>query len=181
MLILASSSPTRAGILRSFDIDFVQKSVDFDEDSIVASSPREFVYTATIGKMGAAKKAFGLEIPILCADTVVSAGAQILRKAKDRDDAKRLLGLQSGSEVSIVTCSAYAREGLNIIDLAVTKYLFAKFENTDMERYLDSGEWEGKAGAIMVEGFAKPYIERVNGYESTAMGLCVERLIHFLK
>ena len=39
----------------------------------------------------------------------------------------------------------------------------------------------GKAGAIMVEGFCKPYIKSVDGYESTAMGLCVEKLLPYLK
>ena len=45
-----------------------------------------------------------------------------------------------------------------------------------MDLYINSGECFGKAGAIMVEGFCKPYIKSVKGYESTAMGLCVEKL-----
>ena len=49
-----------------------------------------------------------------------------------------------------------------------------------MQEYLDSGECFGKAGAIMVEGFCKPYIKNVIGFESTAMGLCVEKLKFFL-
>ncbi|MCK4442199.1 MAG: Maf family protein, partial [Sulfurovaceae bacterium] len=46
---------------------------------------------------------------------------------------------------------------------------------------LDSGLWDGKAGGCMVEGFCKKYIQKVEGYESTAMGLQVERLIGWLK
>ena len=49
-----------------------------------------------------------------------------------------------------------------------------------MENYLKSGECFGKAGAIMVEGFCKPYIKSVKGFESTAMGLSIEKLIPFL-
>lgn len=48
------------------------------------------------------------------------------------------------------------------------------------ENYLNSNEWEGKAGACMVEGFCKKYIENVIGYESTAMGLTVENIKEFL-
>lgn len=49
-----------------------------------------------------------------------------------------------------------------------------------MQNYLDSGVCFGKAGAIMVEGFCKPYIKNVLGFESTAMGLCVEKLQMFI-
>jgi septum formation protein len=58
--------------------------------------------------------------------------------------------------------------------------LFDTFDTQDLERYLESGEWRGKAGACMVEGFCKPYIKEVKGYESTAMGLSVEVLQAFL-
>ena len=50
MLRLASSSITRAELLRAAGIPFIQESVDFDEDSIVATSPKNFVYQATLGK-----------------------------------------------------------------------------------------------------------------------------------
>lgn len=180
MLILASSSPTRAKILSGFGIEFVQRSVDFDEDAVTASSPIEFVYIATSGKMRAAKTAFGASIPLLCADTVVSVGGEILRKAIDRADAERLLRKQSRAKVEIITCTMYAKSGLEYIDTSVTSYLFDRFDESALTVYLDSDEWQGKAGAIMVEGFAKPYIIDVVGYESCAMGLTVEKLLPFL-
>ena len=67
-----------------------------------------------------------------------------------------------------------------IIDISQTDYIFKEFDPQDLERYLESGEWRGKAGACMVEGFCKPYIKEVRGYESTAMGLSVENLLAFL-
>ena len=62
-----------------------------------------------------------------------------------------------------------------------TSYIFEKFQEDDLESYLNSGECFGKAGAIMVEGFCKPYIKEVVGLESTAMGLSIEKLIPYLK
>jgi len=180
LLVLASSSPTRAGLLRSVGIEFVQKSVEFDEDAITAQSPSEFVYIATSGKMRAAKAAFGLDVPLLCADTVVSVDGAILRKAADEEDARRLLSLQSGARVDIITCTIYAKIGFELIDTSVTSYGFERFGERELNAYIASGEWEGKAGAIMVESFAKPYIKSVTGYESCAMGLSVEKLIPFL-
>jgi septum formation protein len=70
----------------------------------------------------------------------------------------------------------YRSSKLEIIDLSSTDYIFSEFNSEDLEHYLDSGEWRGKAGGCMVEGFCKPYIKEVKGYESCAMGLSVEIL-----
>ncbi len=177
---LCSSSQTRAQLLRDAGIDFIQESVDFDEESIVASSPKNFVYQATLGKYEANFKAFGIEkYPLLVADTVVTSQGHILRKARCVDDARNILMTQSGNVTSIVTCMIYHAKEKKIIDISQTDYVFTPFDTDDLERYLASGEWRGKAGACMVEGFCKPYIKEVRGYESTAMGLCVEVLKSF--
>ena len=84
--------------------------------------------------------------------------------------------MQSGSDVSIITCMVYKSEKKMLIDLSATVYTFAPFDEADLQAYIESGEWRGKAGACMVEGFCKPYIQSVRGYESCAMGLTVEKL-----
>ena len=177
---LCSSSETRAMLLREAKIDFIQESVDFDEESIVASSPKNFVYQATLGKYEANLKAFGFtDYPLLVADTVVTSQGHILRKAKCRDDARNILMTQSGNITSIITCMIYHSKEKKIIDISQTDYIFENFNLDDLEEYLDSGEWRGKAGACMVEGFCKSYIKEVKGFESTAMGLCVEVIKSF--
>jgi len=181
MIRLASSSETRAMLLRDAGIAFIQESVDFDEDSIIASSPKNFVYQATLGKYEANLKAFGFEdYPLLVADTVVTSQGQILRKAKCVDDARNILMTQSGNITSIVTCMIYHSKEKKIIDISQTDYIFDDFNLDDLEAYLQSGEWRGKAGACMVEGFCNSYIKEVRGYESTAMGLCTEVLKRFI-
>jgi len=182
MLRLASSSETRALLLRSAGIEFIQESVEFDEESIVANSPKNFVYQATMGKYEANFKAFGIdELPLLVADTVVTAQGQILRKARCMDDARNILMTQSGNITSIITCMIYHSKNVKLIDISKTDYIFKEFDQDDLEAYLASGEWRGKAGACMVEGFCKPYIKEVRGYESTAMGLSVEVLQRFMR
>jgi septum formation protein len=181
MLLLASNSATRAKILRDRGIEFIQKGCDFDEEGIKESNPKSFVYQATMGKYQTALKEFGLEIPLLVADTVVTAHSLILRKAKNKKEAKEILSLQSNSVTSIITCMIYKSRELELIDISATHYKFREFDKEGLEVYLDSGDWKGKAGACMVEGFCKEYIESVKGYESTAMGLCVEKLIPFLE
>ncbi len=181
MIRLASGSQTRAMLLQNAAIEFVQESVDFDEDNIVAHSPKNFVYQATIGKYEANLKAFGFkDYPLLVADTVVTSQGQILRKAKCVDDARNILMTQSGNITSIVTCMIYHSKAKKLIDISQTDYIFDDFNQEDLDKYLESGEWRGKAGACMVEGFCKTYIKEVRGYESTAMGLSVEVLGSFI-
>lgn len=158
-------------------IAYLQEVKDFDEDKIVASSPKNFVYQATLGKYEANLKAFGCEdYPLLVADTVVTSQGQILRKARCVDDARNILMTQSGNITSIITCMIYQSTSKKVIDISQTDYIFDDFNQEMLEEYLSSGEWRGKAGACMVEGFCKTYIKEVRGYESTAMGLNTDTL-----
>ncbi len=182
MISLCSSSESRALLLNNFGIDFVQQSPDYDEEQITTTVAKDFVYIASKGKLDAAIREFGLVIPLLCADTVIAASdGTILRKAKDIEDARRILNIQSGSTISIISSAHYKSKTLAFSDISATYYHFSTFEEDDLEAYLESGLWKGKAGGCMVEGFCKKYIKSVEGYESTAMGLQVEVLLPWLK
>ncbi|MGB6327786.1 MAG: septum formation inhibitor Maf [Halarcobacter sp.] len=181
MIRLGSNSPTRAKILKEEKIEFIQNGGDFDEDSIKTKNPKSFVYQATLGKYKELSKKYGYkDIPLLVADSVVTSNGELLRKAKSEEDARRMLNLQSGNKTSVITCMIYKSKEKELIDISITTYEFEKFDEKEIEKYIKSGECFGKAGAIMVEGFCKPYIKNVEGYESTAMGLCVEKLKVYL-
>lgn len=179
-IVLGSSSITRAELLTKFGVPFIQRDAGFDEEQLNILNPSHFVYHATKGKMDSYLKTYDLDIPVLCADTVVTANGAILRKAKDVDDARRILKAQSGNKVSILTCMMYKSMRCELIDLSTTDYLFLPFDKDALDVYLAGDEWRGKAGACMVEGFCKSYIKDVVGLESTAMGLSVEKLLPFL-
>ncbi|HHD73212.1 MAG TPA: septum formation inhibitor Maf [Epsilonproteobacteria bacterium] len=180
-LCLCSASKSRALLLKQFGIDFVQRPVDFDEEAIETRVARDFVYAASKWKMEAAVDAYGLEIPLLCADSVIAAAdGTILRKARDREDAERILRIQSGSKIAIISSVQYRSEKLLFVNTSATYYDFAPFEEKDLEAYLHSGLWRGKAGGCMVEGFCKKYIRSAKGLESTAMGLQVEKLLPWI-
>lgn len=178
---LCSQSESRALILRNAKLDFIQSPVDYDEEQIFAHAAKNFVYQATAGKYKAALKAYDYhEYPLLCADTVVTSQNKILRKAKDIDDARAILQSQSGTTTSIITCMIYKSERFELVDISSTDYRFDIFDTEKLEAYLHSGEWRGKAGGCMVEGFCKSYINEVKGYESCAMGLSIEKLLPYL-
>ena len=174
MLKLCSNSKTRADLLNSVNIPFYQKGCEFDEDSIPTKNPLEFVKLATIGKFNECLKCFGDDIPLLCADTVITDGKNLIRKPKNINDAKKLLLLQSNSKIDIITYQIIGYKGKTFDNLSTTTYYFDKFDENDLEEYLKSGKWAGSAGACKVEGFCKKYIKNVKGYESTAMGLTIE-------
>tara|TARA_B100001063_G_scaffold215072_1_gene215790 strand:- start:5738 stop:6286 length:549 start_codon:yes stop_codon:yes gene_type:complete len=181
LIRLGSNSQTRALLLNNAKIEFIQNGGDFDEDSIKTINPKSFCYEATKGKFNELYKKYGIEdMPLLVADSVVTTKGLLLRKAKDEDDARYMLELQSGRETSVITCMIYKSKDKEIIDISITTYEFEKFDEKNMNEYINSGECFGKAGAIMVEGFCKPYIKKVKGYESTAMGLCIEKLKAFM-
>lgn len=181
MIRLGSNSPTRAKILAQNNISFIQKGGNFNEDLIKTTVPKSFCYEATKGKFNELYNRYGIEdMPLLVADSVVTCNSELLRKAKDEDDARRMLKLQSKNKTSVISCMIFKSKKLEFIDISITTYQFLKFKNSHIEEYIKSKECFGKAGAIMVEGFCKPYIKKVIGYESTAMGLCIEKLKNIL-
>jgi len=182
MIRLGSNSPTRAKILKDHNIKFIQNGGVFNEDLIKTTDPKEFVIKATLGKYNELFAKYGCtDMPLLVADSVVTANNELLRKAKNKDDAKRMLELQSGNITSVITCMIFKSNETYLFDVSETTYEFNKFDSQDMQNYIQSGECMGKAGAIMVEGFCKPYIKKVERYESTAMGLSIEKILPILE
>jgi septum formation protein len=181
MIHLASNSQSRALLLNKFNIDFIQKAPSYDEELIKTTNAKDFAYIASKGKLEAAIKEFGLETPLLTADSVIlSTNGELLRKPKNVDDAKRILELQSGSSMAIISAMHYKTKTFYMADVSATFYNFSTFDINDLDEYLESNLWSGKAGGCMVEGFCKKYINSVQGYESTAMGLSVEKLLPWL-
>ena len=181
MIHLASNSQSRALLLKKFNIEFKQQAPIYDEEQIQTKTAKDFAYIASKGKLEAAVKEFGVETPLLTADSVIlSANKELLRKPKSIDDAKRILELQSGSSIAIISAMHYKTKTFYFSDVSATYYNFETFEAKDLEAYLESNLWDGKAGGCMVEGFCKKYIKSVQGYESTAMGLSVEKLLPWL-
>ena len=181
-LILCSKSQSRALLLQEAGIAFEQQYVDFDEEEIQTDNPYRFVYEAAKGKMDTAVARFGLKRALLTADSVIATqSGEILRKPKDEAQAYAILKKQSGSEIAIISNVHYRTRNFLFVDTSATHYRFAPFNEADLERYIQSGEWRGKAGGCMVEGFCKRYIQEVRGLESTARGLQVEVLTPWLE
>lgn len=181
MIILASSSVTRAKILEENKVAFRQISFEFDESGISKDQPpASYVLKIVQNKKEQFLKAYPNLKNILLADSAVVCGDEILGKAKDAKDALRMLNLQSASTTKIITAMIFVAENFELINVSVAAYEFGKFDKKELEVYIKSNEWQGKAGAMMIEGFNKKYILKQIGNESTARGLNYEQLKAFL-
>ena len=181
MIILASSSVTRAKVLRDHGVKFEQVFFDYDEGGVNKNLPPH-VY---VQKIVTAKKEQFLKANeniknVVFADSVVVCGGKILGKAKDEQEALKMLQMQSGSTARIVTAMIFLGEKFELFNVSFAEYKFAKFDEADLQNYLSGDLWRGKAGAMTIENFNKKYILSQNGETSTAMGLNVKILKAFL-
>lgn len=181
MLILASNSTSRKAILQKFHISFEQKSIDFNEDSIEETNPKSFAYQACKGKMQKALQTFGEKSKILVADSVISLNGSLQRQPKDKEEARAMLLSQSNATIHIITAQILKSEKIELCDISQSTFSFLPFDTKDLQEYLDSQLWIGKAGGVMVEGFQGKYILKQNGLLSTAMGLSIEKFLPFFE
>lgn len=171
-LILASSSPRRLELLRQIGVvpDMVDPA-DVDETPRRTELPA--VYAARVaaekGALVAARHPGAL---VLAGDTVVAAGRRILPKAENEADARACLALLSGrrhrvySAITMIDGAGRARHRLS--DNVVT---FKRLSGEEIDAYVASGEWQGKAGGYAIQGRAAGLIRAMQGSHSAIMGL----------
>ncbi|GAA7337730.1 septum formation inhibitor Maf [Helicobacter pylori] len=180
-LILGSQSSARANLLKEHEIKFTQKALYFDEESLKTTDPREFVYLACKGKLEKAKKLLTNHCAIVVADSVVSVNNHMQRKAQNKREALEFLKRQNGNEIEVLTCSALISPKLEWLDLSVFRARLKAFDFSEIEKYLESGLWQGSAGCVRLEDFHKPYIKSSSKNLSVGLGLNVEGLLGVLK
>ena len=111
--------------------------------------------------------------PILCSDTTVALGLQILGKPADAGDAARILGLLSGQTHEVLTAVAVQHGERRLQALSVSCVRFASMTAAQIDAYVATGEPMGKAGAYGIQGRAAAHIEEIRGSYSGIMGLPV--------
>ena len=171
-LILASASPRRLELLRQIGIiaDFVEAAM-IDEPPHPGETPPALAQRLAGAKAAAVAMRHGGAF-VLAADTVVACGRRSLPKADDRDQARRALEMLSGRRHRVHTgVSLVAPQGPTRQRLVTTTVTFKRLGGAELEAYLDSGEWHGKAGAYAIQGRAAVFVRRLNGSYSNVVGL----------
>ena len=169
-LILASASPRRLALLAQ--IGLVPDAVvpaDIDETPLKDELPRPLAQRLARAKGLAASRPGAF---VLAADTVVGVGRRILPKAESEAEARACLALLSGRRHSVLTAVVVTapdgRSAERVVDSTVT---FARLTKPQVEAYIASGEWRGKAGGYAIQGRAAAHIRFLAGSHSNVVGL----------
>lgn len=171
-LILASASPRRLDLLNQIGVvpDIVQPA-DLDETPKQREQPRDLALRLAEEKAVAVRTQFDKDI-ILAADTVVGCGRRILGQASDKTEARKHLSLLSGRRHRVYggVCVIDAKGQLKK-QVVTTVVLFKRLSDIELNGYLDSQEWQGKAGSYAIQGFASCFVKWIKGSYSNVVGL----------
>lgn len=178
-LYLASASPRRRELLQQIGLAHevlrVPAPPGEDEPQLPGESPDVYVLRtarekAIRGEQWVRSQALPA-LPVLAADTTVILDGAVLGKPADRADALRILQALSGTTHEVHTAVILAADGQRYESVSITQVTMRVTSAAERERYCDSGEPFGKAGAYGIQGLASVFIERIAGSYSGVMGL----------
>lgn len=186
-LILASGSPRRLDLLMQVGIEPARlMPMDLDETPGKTEHPRSLARRLSTDKAKACWTALKGDLTwqssfVLGADTVVAVGRRILPKAEYIDEASSCLNLLSGRShwvytgVCLITPDGRVRQ-----KIVETKVRFKRLSGLEIENYLASGQWRGKAGAYAIQGIAGSFVQKMSGSYTNVVGLPLTETIALL-
>lgn len=181
-LVLASASPRRRDLLAQIGITpTAVDAADIDETPL----PKELPSPHALRLARAKAETVAARHPgayILAADTVVACGRRILPKAETAAQAKDCLKLLSGRRHRVLggVC-LIAPNGARSERVVTTQVTFSRLDETDLQAYLEGGEWQGKAGGYAIQGKAAVFIRWIGGSYSNVVGLPLQESYAMLR
>src|ERR1700735_1214569 len=185
--VLASGSPRRLALINQAGIEpEALRPADLDETPLRGELPRACAHRLARGQAAAALARVRMDDElkgsyILSADTVVAVGRRILPKAELLDQAAQCLRLLSGRNHRVHTsiCLVTPKETFRQRHVE-TRVRFKRLSEQDIEAYLASGEWRGKAGGYAAQGIAGSFLVKIVGSYSNIVGLPLYETITML-
>jgi septum formation protein len=178
---LASQSPRRRQLLEQIGVRYELLLPSPDEDAealellLPGEAPLTYVKRVTQLKLEAAMarlRARNLpKGPVLCADTTVALGREVLGKPENTQDALRILKKLSGNTHRVLTAVAIGDGKRRVSSVSISTVTFASMTPSQLKAYVASGEPMGKAGAYGVQGLAAAHISAIKGSYTGIMGL----------
>jgi septum formation protein len=187
-LVLASASPRRLQLLERVGLkpDLLNPS-DIDELPHKRETPRALSIRLAREKAERALemplvRALGANAFVLAADTVVGLGRRVLPKAETTDQALDCLSLLSGRSHWVYSTICLIAPGNRVSTRCVeTKVRFKRLSRDDVDSYIASGEWRGKAGGYAIQGRAEAFVRMLTGSYSGVMGLPLYETVNLLE
>jgi septum formation protein len=186
MLILASASPRRRALLTQAGLTFTVAAADLNEDLLPNEAASAYVQRLAEEKAQAIWNAHSPgasdhdPLIVLGADTCVVVEGHILGKPTNGADARRMLELLSGRTHAVLTGIAAVTGRRIVRDLDITQVTFNVLTDSEITRYIASGEPLDKAGAYAIQSYAARWIPRIEGCYFNVMGLPIARTIALL-
>ena len=177
-LILASGSPRRLELLNQVGIEPARlMPMDIDETPVRLEHPRTLCRRLSLQKAQAAYKSIKGELAwknayVLGSDTVVAVGRRIVGKAEYMEEASAALHLLSGRShwvytgICLITPDGKVRQ-----KVSETKVRFKRLSRQEIDSYIASGQWRGKAGAYGIQGIAGSFVQKLTGSYTNVVGL----------
>ncbi|MFN4091791.1 MAG: Maf family protein [Brevundimonas sp.] len=179
-LVLASASPRRVELLALVGItpDRIDPA-DIDETPLKDETPPRLAARLASEKARAVAER-SPDAVVLAADTVVAVGRRLLEKAADEAEAVRFLKLLSGRNHRVYTGVAVVADGKLTQRVVDTRVTFKVLSDAEIDAYVASGEWKGKAGGYGIQGRAGAFVSRIVGSYPAVMGLPLYETVNLL-
>ena len=171
-LVLASASPRRLDLLRQIGLEPAEiDPADIDETPAPRELPRGYALRMAKAKLAAVAGRHPGRL-VLAADSVVLCGRRILPKADTVEEARRCLDRLSGRRHRVLGgVAVVSPQGTVRTRLVETTVRFKRLQVAEIDDYLESGEWRGKAGGYAIQGRAAGFVAFLSGSYSNVVGL----------
>ncbi|HEX2886708.1 Maf family protein [Vineibacter terrae] len=181
-LVLASASPRRLELLRQIGVmPHAVDAADLDEAPLRAELPAAHAQRLAVAKA----QAVAVRHPdciMLGADTVVACGRRILPKAETEAQARQCLALLSGRRHRVLGGVCVMGPGnVQRRTLVTSAVRFKRLSATEIDAYIASGEWRGKAGGYAIQGRAAAFVAFMSGSYSNVVGLPLHETVNLLR
>lgn len=175
-LILASASPRRHDLLARIGvIPAAIIAADIDETPHKAELPARYAARMALEKAQAVVQTSpksDVQQWILAGDTVVAAGRRILPKTEDEVSARACLALLSGRRHRVLSAiCVHGPDGRVLQRISDTVVRFKRLTKAEIDSYIASDEWRGKAGGYAIQGYAEAFVAHLSGSHSGVIGL----------
>lgn len=173
MLYLASKSPRRSELLARLGLDFGLLDIDVPEQRVPGEPAEDYVRRVAREKAGAGLlQVVGVAgAVVLGGDTEVVLDDDVFGKPSDADEAAVMLRRLSGRSHRVISALSLVSAAREAQAVSLSEVSFAELDDGDIEPYLASGEWQGRAGAYSIQGRAQAFIAHLSGSYSGVMGL----------
>jgi septum formation protein len=170
VIVLASGSPQRRAILEQLGTEFRVQTPDVEE--VTEGDP------ATLVVENALRKARAVEgETILGVDTAVAVDGRVLGKPRDAAQAREFVAALAGRSHHVWSGLALIQAGRERTASAVTEVRFRPLEGAEVDRYVATGEWRGRAGGYAIQGRGAVLVEKIEGDYLNVVGLPVAELV----